>query len=300
VKNTLSTTAVAERHAVSKHVHQAAPGRSLRHLCELLEVNRAWYYARPAEEAGVDPDVELRDATRQRVLDFPGYGYRRVTAALHREGWSITQKRVLRVMQEEALVCQLKRPFVLTTDAHHRCQVSPNLLADRERSAPHHAWVADITAIRLPTCFVYLACLLDADWRRCVGWKLSRLIDTKLALGALDLALATRHIQPGLIHHSDRGVQSASTVSVERLGSVQAQVSRSAIGNPYDNAKAESFFKTLKREEVYLKQDQTFPEAQATSAHFIEEVYHTKRLHSSLGYRPPVAFEEAHILNSRV
>ena len=283
-----------------KQAHEAGPGRSIRHLCDLLEVNRSWYYARLAEEEAADPEVELRDAIEQLVLDFPGYGYRRVTAALHRAGWTVNHKRVLRVMREESLLCQLKRHFVPTTDSHHRYQVYPNLLADRELSAPNQAWVGDITYIRLPSCFVYLACLLDAYSRRCVGWKLSRLIDTNLALGALDMALATRTVEPGLIHHSDRGVQYASTAYVERLLSVQALISMSAVGNPYDNAKAESFFKTLKREEVYLKQYQTFAEAEANIAHFIEDVYNTKRLHSSLGYLPPVEFEEAYMLNSRV
>src|SRR5713101_4284418 len=162
------------------------------------------------------------------------------------------------------------------------------------------AWVGDITYIRLPSCFVYLTCLLDAYSRRCVDWKVSRLIDTNLALGALDMALATRRIQPGLVHRSDRGVQYASTAYVERLGSVQAQISMSSLSNPYDNAKAESFFKTLKREEVYLNQYQTFAEAEANIVQFIEDVYNTKRLHSSLGYVPPVEFEEVYFQNSRV
>lgn len=283
-----------------RQVHQQEPARSIRHLCSLLEVNRAWYYARQEENTGGDPNVALRDAIELIVLEFPGYGYRRVTHALKRTGWQVNHKRVLRVMREESLLCQLKQRFVPTTDSHHRYQVYPNLLATMELTAPNQAWVGDITYIRLPSCFVYLACLLDAYSRRCVGWKLSRLIDTNLALGALDMALATRSIQPGLIHHSDRGVQYASTAYVERLLSVQAQISMSALGNPYDNAKAESFFKTLKREEVYLNQYQTFAEAEANIAQFIEDVYNTKRLHSSLGYVPPVEFEEAHIQNSRV
>lgn len=283
-----------------RQVHQQEPAHSIRHLCSLLEVNRAWYYASQHEQTGGDPDVALRDAIELIVLEFAGYGYRRVTHALKRIGWQVNHKRVLRVMREESLLCQLKRRFVHTTDSHHRYQVYPNLLATMELTAPNQAWVGDITYIRLPSCFVYLACLLDAYSRRCVGWQLSRLIDTNLALGALDMALATRSIQPGLVHHSDRGVQYASTAYVERLHSVQAQISMSALGNPYDNAKAESFFKTLKREEVYLNQYQTFAEAQANIAQFIEDVYNTKRLHSSLGYVPPVEFEEAHFQNSRV
>ena len=160
--------------------------------------------------------------------------------------------------------------------------------------APDAVWVADITYIRLLNSFVYLAALLDAYWRKCVGWHLSKHIDAQLALSALEKVLATRDVRPGLIHHSDRGVQYASHAYVERLLSVQARISMSALGNPYDNAKAESFFKTLKQEEVYLKQYQTFEEAQSNIGQFIEDVYNMKRLHSSLGYVPPVEFELAY------
>lgn len=153
----------------------------------------------------------------------------------------------------------------------------------------------DITYIRLPSAFVYLAYVLDAFSRRCIGWKLSRQIDTRLTLAALEMALETRQPAPGLIHHSDRGVQYASTEYIARLEQVQAQVSMSATGNPYDNAKAESFFKTLKHEEVYLKEYQTFADAQVHLGQFIEAVYNQKRLHSSLGYLPPAEFEAAQV-----
>lgn len=151
--------------------------------------------------------------------------------------------------------------------------------------------MADITYIHLPTTFVYLACLLDAWSRRCVGWHLSRTIEASLPLTALDQALARRQPAPGLIHHSDRGVQYASAAYVERLTTAEIRISMSAVGNPYDNAKAENFFKTLKREEVYLNQYDSFADANANLGHFIDEVYNTKRLHSSLGYRPPIEFE---------
>jgi transposase InsO family protein len=249
----------------------------MRHLCDLLEVNRSWYYARPAQEEAVDAEVEVRDAIEQLVLDFPGYGYRRVSKALLRVGWSVNHKRVLRVMREESLLSQWKRHFVPTTDSRHGYQVYPNLVADRELDAPNQAWVGDITSIRLPTCFVSLACLLDAYSRRCLGRQLSRLIDTNLALGAWEMALTSRRIEPGLIHHCDRGVQYASTAYLERLVGVQAHISMSAVGNPYDNAKAESFFKTFKREEVSLNHYQSFAEAEANIAHFLEDVYNTKR-----------------------
>ena len=155
--------------------------------------------------------------------------------------------------------------------------------------------MADITSIRLPTAFAYLACVLDGWSRRCVGWKVSRTIDTALTLAALDQALAVRRPAPGLIHHSDRGVPYASAAYVARLADAGGQVSMAATGNPYDNAKAESFFKTLKREEVHLNHYQTFRDAEANLGRFIGDVYNAKRLHSSLGYLPPVEFEDAYV-----
>lgn len=192
----------------------------------------------------------MRAAIERIVLAFPGYGYRRVTRALTRDAWTVNHKRVLRVMREESVLCQLKRRFVPTTDSSHSQRTYPNLLKGIVLNAPDQAWVADITYIRLPTTFVYLAAILDAYSRRCVGWALSRWIDTELTLCALAMALATRQPVPGLIHHSDRGVQYASGGYVERLEGIGARISMAARGNPYENAKAESFFKTLKHEEV--------------------------------------------------
>ncbi|HEU5422494.1 MAG TPA: IS3 family transposase [Nitrolancea sp.] len=267
------------------------PDLSVRRLCALLGTGRTWYYTRPTAEARAARDTALRDAIERVVLDFPGYGYRRVAKALQRAGWEINHKRVLRVMREEALLCQLKRRFVVTTDAAHDCRTYPNLLAGLSIARLDQVWVADITYIRLPTAFAYLACVLDACSRRCIGWQLSRQIDTGLTLAALDHALAARRPVPGLIHHSDRGVQYASADYVARLEAAGCRVSMSAKGNPYDNARAESFFKTLKREEVSLQQYQTFAEAERNLTRFIEDVYNQKRLHSSLGYRPPAEFE---------
>jgi putative transposase len=271
--------------------HQEHPELSVRALCRLLQVNRSWYYQRAPQAERPEEEVLLRDAIEQLLVEFPGYGYRRVTKALQRAGWQINHKRVLRIMRQESLLCELKRQFVPTTDAHHRYQTYPNLLKQTPLTAPDQAWVADITYIRLPTGFVYLAALLDAYSRYCVGWKLSRRIDTTLALAALEMALTNRQVQPGWIHHSDRGVQYASTSYVERLRGAQATISMSATGNCYDNAKAESFFKTLKYEEVYLKQYRTLEEAEHNLRQFIEDVYNTKRLHSSLNYLPPREFE---------
>jgi transposase InsO family protein len=175
------------------------------------------------------------------VLEFPGYGYRRVTHALRRAGWEqVNHKRVLRVMREESLLCQLKRRFVVTTDSAHAYRTYPNLLATTTLDHLDQAWVADITYVRLPTAFVYLACLLDASSRRCIGWKLSRQIDTRLTLAALEMAVAQRQPAPGLIHHADRGVQYASTEYVARLEQIGAHLSMSAVGDPYDNAKPQA------------------------------------------------------------
>lgn len=265
-------------------------------LCELLCVSRSWYYERPSStEKKAQRDVALRDAIERIVLEFPGYGYRRVTKALAREGWEVNHKRVLRIMKRESLLCQLQRRFVVpTTDSEHSYRTYPNLLREAVLRAPDQAWVSDITYIRLPTTFSYLASILDAYSRKCVGWKLSRWIDTRLTLAALEQALATRRPGPGLIHHSDRGVQYASGEYVARLESAEARISMAGVGNPYENAKAESFFRTLKMEEVHLKSYQTFEEAEENIGEFIEEVYNKKRLHSSLGYLPPVEFEAAY------
>ncbi len=282
-----------------EQVHEENPEMSIERLCELMGVSRSWYYKRPCAEEKAHKDVALRDAIERIVLEFPGYGYRRVTAALRREGWSVNHKRVLRIMREESLLCQLKRRFVPTTDSAHSLGRYPNLIKDTRIDGLDEVWISDITYVRLPTTFCYLAAILDAYSRKCVGWHLSRFIDTHLTLSALEMALAARRPQPGLIHHSDQGVQYASSEYVLRLEEADAQISMAAVGNPYENAKAESFFRTLKMEEVYLKDYRTFEEAQENIGEFIEEVYNQKRLHSSLGYLPPVEFEALHALKDR-
>ncbi len=229
----------------------------------------------------------------------PGYGYRRVTKELHRRGWPINHKRVLRLMREESLLCQIKRRFVPTTDSAHAFGTYPNLIKDTKLDALDQVWISDITYVRLPTSFCYLAAILDAYSRRCVGWHLSPFIDTRLTLSALEMALTTRQPEAGLIHHSDRGVQYASSEYVAQLEEAGALISMTSVGNPYENAKAESFFRTLKMEEVYIKDYRDFEEAQENIAEFIEEVYNQKRLHSSLGYLPPVEFEAIHALRTR-
>jgi len=277
--------------------HQTHPELSVQRLCEMFEISRSWYYEHLKQPEDDAEEMALRDRIEQIILEFAGYGYRRVTHALAREGWQVNHKRVLRIMQEESLLCHLKKRFVIaTTNSRHRFPVYANVLAGVVLHAPDQAWVADLTYIRLRSAFVYLACILDAFSRRCVGWHLSREMTTQLTLTALQQAIAERRPQPGLIHHSDRGVQYASYEYVEQLQQIGAQISMSSVSNPYDNAKAESFFKTLKQEEVYLKEYDSFADAEANLAVFIEQVYNRKRLHSSLGYMPPVEFEATYIL----
>lgn len=229
-----------------EQAHQEHPEISIERLCELMGVSRSWYYERLSAMEKAGKDVELRDDIERIVLEFPGYGYRRVTATLGREGWSVNHKRVPRIMREESLPCQLKRRFKPTTDSAHAFARYPNLIKDVEVDEMDRVWTSDITYVRLPTSFCYLAAILDAYSRKCVGWSLSRFIDTRLTLSALQMALSSRRPDPGLIHHGDQGVQYASGEYVLRLEEAGALVSMASVGNPYENAKAESFFRTLK------------------------------------------------------
>jgi putative transposase len=265
--------------------------------CAMLGVNRGSYYRSDPLSTPrlVVPDVALRDAIERIVLEFAGYGYRRVTAQLQRDGWQVNHKRVLRLMRAECLLCQLKRRWARTTDSEHGWRIYPNLLSGcgwRTLTGLDQAWVADLTYIRLPRGFCYLAAILDAFSRRVVGWNLSERIDAELALGALEQALKSRNPASGWIHHSDRGVQYACRDYVGRLEAAGARISMAAKGTPRENAQAESFFRTLKHEEVYLTEYEDYTEAKQALGRFIERVYNEKRLHSSLGYRPPSEFEE--------
>ena len=264
----------------------------MRWLCQLFGVNRSWYLLQclPASVSSLEDDTTLRDAIERLCLHFPGYGYRRVTAQLHRDGWTVNHKRVLNIMQNESLLCRLQRAFRPPAAGSTKAAY-PNLMQQLVVTKLDQVWVVDMTYIRLPQGFVYLACVLDAFSRRVIGWHLSKDIDTRLALAALNKAIAARCPRAGLIHHSDRGVQYASAEYVIRLGEIGACPSMSKAGCPYDNAKAESFFKTLKKEEVYLSQYHNFEEAQASLGAFLDDVYNAKRLHSSLGYLPPMEFE---------
>ncbi len=225
------------------------------------------------------------------MLENRFYGYRRVTAALQQQDWAVNCKRVLRLMRADNLLALRKRRYVLTTDSHHPFAIYPNLVPRLVVNGINQLWVADITYIRLRETFLYLAVVLDAYSRKAVGWELGDTLEASLAVAALKRALADRTLQPGMVHHSDRGVQYASGDYVALLESHGFLVSMSRSGNPYDNAKAESFMKTLKCEEVYLNTYRDREEAHASIAHFIEEVYNAKRLHSALGYLAPDTFE---------
>jgi putative transposase len=277
---------------VYQQISQEQMCLSVSRRCTLASVNRSDYY-RWRERAAPDPDTELQDLIQTIVLSHNGYGYRRVTREIARShGITVNHKKVLRLMREDTLLCLTTRGFLTTTRSDHGLEIYPNLAADCVLGSLNQLWVADITYIRLLDEFVYLAVILDAYSRRCIGWALERYLDVRLTLAALHAALATRAFLPGLIHHSDRGVQYASSEYTDLLKARGIVISMGRKGNPYDNAKAESFIKTLKYEEVYLCDYRNLTEARRRIDRFIGEVYNEDRLHSALGYLPPAEFED--------
>lgn len=270
----------------------ACQGQSLTPLCRLLSLPRA-AYSRGGTSVGARAQaLAIRDHIQDIALEMPAYGYRRITHELHRQGLMVTHKRGLRLMREDTLLCLRKKRLIRTTDAHHNFPASPHLVPEMAVTEVDHLWVADIPYIHWPQECIYLAVILAAYSRRCMGWALDGSLEADLAVAALRMALATRPVRPGLGHHSDRGVQSTSSAYTTLLKEHEIRISMSRSGNPYDHAQAESFIKTLKYEEVYLFEDQDGGEARARIGYFLEEVYNHTRLHAALGDRPPVEFEQ--------
>jgi len=262
-------------------------------MCRLAAVSRAGYYRHWAASAPRQEETAIRDAVQRTALANRRYGYRRITRELHRAGLLVNHKRVLRLMRKDNLLCLRRRPFVpITTDSRHEWRVVPNLARGLVLSGLDQLWVADITYVRLQEEFAFLAVVLDAYSRRVVGWALEAHLRASLTVTALQMALQTRRPAPGsLIHHSDRGVQYACREYTCLLEAHDIQPSMSRIGNPYDNAKAESFMKTLKQEEVDGRAYRDVRHAREAIGSFIEDIYNRRRLHSALAYRPPVEFE---------
>ena len=260
-----------------------------------MNLARSSFYYRPKAESPerMKAEADLVDRIEVICLEFPWYGYRRVTKQLQREGCVINHKRVLRLMQESDLLCRVRHKWVKTTDSSHGFPRYPNLIKAMFINRLHQVWLADITYIRIRTGFVYLAAILDAYSRRVIGYAISTGLDTTLTLKALRMATAERNPGPGVIHHSDQGVQYASGEYIDELKSHGFKISMARTGNPYENARMESFFKTLKYEEVYLCEYDTLKDVLDRLPYFIEEVYNQKRLHSALGYRSPNDFEES-------
>jgi putative transposase len=259
-----------------------------------MKLSRSSFYHKLKDKGQVEMqrEVDLRGKIEAICLEYPRYGYRRVTEQLKREGLRLNHKKVLRLMRESDLLCRVRRRWVKTTDSNHRFPRYPNLIKGMAITRLNQVWLSDITYIRIRTGFVYLAAILDAYSRKVVGYAVSRSLDTSLTLEALKMAVTRRQIGPGVIHHSDQGVQYASCEYVDELKRHGFLISMARTGNPYENAMMESFFKTLKQEEVNLCQYETYQDVVTRLPHFLEDVYNHKRLHSALGYRSPNEFEE--------
>lgn len=259
-----------------------------------MSLPRSSYYYKPVDNPAEEKErADILDRMEAICIELPRYGYRRVTAQLRREGIVVNHKKVLRLMRESDLLCQVKRRWTRTTDSRHGFPVYPNLIKDKKVTGINEVWLADITYIRIRRGFVYLAAILDACSRKVIGYAIFDRLDTELALEALHMALENRNPGDGVIHHSDQGVQYASHEYIDELMKYGFQISMARKGNPYDNAMMESFFKTLKHEEVYLYEYDTIDDVKARVPHFIEQVYNVKRLHSAIGLIPPEEYEES-------
>jgi transposase InsO family protein len=259
----------------------------------MIGLSVSTYYSKPKQSRVLRAaaDADLRDKIEHVQSDCSCFGYRTIRSQLQREyGMVVNGKRLLRVMREHNLFREIKRRFITTTDSNHDYPVYPNLLRGLKVTGLNQVWVADITYIRILTGFVYLAVILDIFSRRVIGWALSKTIDHALTVAALKMAIQARNPPDDCIHHSDRGVQYACYDYVDVLKG-KFQISMSRTGNPYDNAFAESFMKTLKYQEVYLWEFESFTDVVERIPQFIEAVYNRKRVHSGIKYLPPVEFE---------
>jgi putative transposase len=264
-------------------------------MCWLARVSRAGFYRSRKQTHPEEEEVEVRDAIQEIALGHHRrYGYRRVAAELRRRGLQVNHKRVIRLMREDNLLAIRQRRFVITTDSQHELTVYLNLAKRMQLTAPNQLWVADLTYIRLNHEFVYLAVILDRWSRRIVGWALDRTLAARLAVTALERAIVARAPQPGLVHHSDRGIQYASEEYVSLLRKHEMTPSMSRPANPYDNATCESFMKTLKQEEIYCRKYRDLEDLNAHVEEFLDAYYNHQRLHSALDYRTPAEFEKDH------
>ena len=265
---------------------------SIERICELTRVSRASFYRSFHERQPIEEEMEIRSAIQQIAIEHRRrYGYRRISAELRRRGMRVNHKRVMRIMAEDSLLAVQPKSFVVTTNSDHEFEVYLNLAGRMKVTGINQLWVADITYIRLQREFVYLAVVLDAFSRKVVGWQLDRTLAVRLPLTALEQAIAERKPGPGLVHHSDRGLQYASAEYVGVLRQHQMIPSMSRPANPYDNASCESFMKTLKREEIYANRYQDLRHMRVNIEEFIQQYYNRQRLHSALGYRSPEEFE---------
>ena len=276
---------------------------SIREATCLLNVSRSGFYKwsnnKNTNSKNNKIEMKIKNQIHKIAIEFPGYGYRRITKELKQRGYNVNHKKTLRLMREDNLLCIKKKFKPLTTNSNHEHKIYPNLVKNLDINRLNHVWASDITYIQLINEFVYLAVIIDLYSRRCIGWELSRNIDSQLVLNALDQAIKDRWNNEisGLIHHSDQGVQYASDLYISRLRKHNILISMSRKGNPYENAFVESFIKTLKYEEVYLNEYNSYWDALENISNFIDNVYNKKRLHSSLEYQSPIDFEQRKTLN---